>query len=119
MLWRPANLLMFYVWGSTIPEWLTTYRDVFENTSVPQWFIYSLPDGLWSFAYMQIMVVVWNKSPNVKLKLLFIFIIPVLGIIVEFLQFSDVFYGTGDLSDIALYMISIIIFCMTSKKTLQ
>jgi len=35
-------------------------RQLFSSTLFPDWFIYSLPDGLWMFAFVLFMMMVWD-----------------------------------------------------------
>lgn len=69
---------------------------------IPDWIIYSLPDGLWLFSFSLIISEIWNKEDNIRFwfwTLLF----PFTAIIWELGQAIHVFSGTFDWIDIFIY----------------
>lgn len=66
----------------------------------PQWFVYSLPDGLWAFAYALLITGIWNKE-NAGIKYFWMSTIPALVIGSEILQYNGSIRGTFSYMDIA------------------
>jgi hypothetical protein len=61
---RSTHLVMF-TWFSdlginSLIEFLRNWSAVFNLASLPDWFIYSLPNGLWVFSGILILAGVWN-----------------------------------------------------------
>lgn len=82
---------------------------VFPNQIVdvlPNWFLFSLPDGLWIFSYISLMLYIWNNSIT-KHSIVWIFIIPLLTLAFEFGQLFNIVPGTFDIVDIVFYILGI------------
>ena len=89
----PIFMNWFHLIGLT--EWL---EDVRLNTLtitpyLPMWVIYSLPQGLWAFAYTLIMVGIWGRKRNL-LAIFWLATIPLLVYGFELLQLAGVISGT-------------------------
>ncbi|MCI5055547.1 MAG: hypothetical protein MRY83_05520 [Flavobacteriales bacterium] len=68
---------------------------------LPDWALYNLPNGLWTFSYVLFIYCIWKK---VDRKVLFYMsVIPFLGVFSELLQFFGIIVGKSDLLDVALY----------------
>ena len=77
--------------------------------SLPDWALYNLPDGLWLFSYTLLIDAIWSKN---NIKYYFIGIITLLILILEIAQMMHIFPGTGDILDIASYLIALIIYSL-------
>jgi hypothetical protein len=64
--------------------------------SIPDWTYYSLPDGLWVYAFTSSLILFWRGHTMMKNWLLLPFIF---GVIVEILQLLKLFPGTFDSMD--------------------
>ena len=53
---------------------------------IPDWFIYSFPDGIWIFSYVILMISIWNFKMNAQ-SIFWIIIIPIIAILSEIFQF--------------------------------
>ena len=73
------------------------------------WALYNLPDGLWLFSYTLLIDAIWSKN---NIKYYFIGIITLLILILEIAQMMHIFPGTGDILDIASYLIALIIYSL-------
>lgn len=71
---------------------------------LPNWFLYSLPDGLWIFSYVCLMMYIWNFKINAH-SLFWISIIPFIAIFSEFGQAIYLISGTFDFCDILFYIL--------------
>jgi len=99
---RPAEA-GFLSWFSSCDEdsWLCLAREktLFLNEFLPGWMLYSLPDGLWAFAYTLIILSIWNDSVSM-VKYVWYMSIPLLIFGFELLQRTGHVQGTFCLSDI-------------------
>ena len=70
---------------------------------LPDWFLYSFPDGLWLFSYLSILLVVWDNVVS-KHNLPWLLLVPILAIFSEIGQYFNIIYGTFDISDLLFYL---------------
>lgn len=70
---------------------------------LPNWFLYSLPDGLWLFSYLSILLVVWDNEIS-KHNIHWLFIVPVVAIFSEIGQHFEIIPGTFDVIDLTFYI---------------
>ena len=96
---------VFFQWIKDVGlnNWLNIARR--KTVSVPQhfpeWFIYSLPNGLWAFAYALLITGIWSGSKS-WLRIFWMASIPVLVLGFEFLQYVRIIPGTFCIQDIIL-----------------
>jgi hypothetical protein len=84
----------------------------------PDWLIFSLPDGLWAFAYAALITAIWNGSKS-PLKYPWMASIPFLVIGFEFLQYLHILPGTFCLQDLAFEIAGLIIGIAIGIKTIK
>lgn len=82
---------------------------------IPEWIIYSLPNGLWVYSFTSGILIIWGKL------LTFWLIVPLLtGVLVEFAQLFHFFPGTYDIIDFSIGILaftgSVLIFNLKSNK---
>ena len=82
--------------------------------TVPEWVVYSLPDGMWLLSYMFAMEFIWNNDSK-HIRLFFVWAMPVAIIAHEFCQLMGLASGTWDILDLTSYSIAIIIYLLTKK----
>ena len=105
MLFRTENLIMFewsnYLFmGATIDflrEFTLSVRLLF-----PAWFLFSLPDGLWMFSYVSLILHIWNNEIK-KQNLFWVISIPIVAILSELGQLLKIVPGTYDAIDLVFY----------------
>lgn len=98
---RPLYLNMFHWAGlGENTGWLKILRDAFPK-STPEWIVYALPDGLWSFAYTLAVSVIWDF--DFRRGWMMIILIPLIGIISELMQLFDLLQGVFDYGDLIAY----------------
>ena len=100
VLFRTSSLLMFS-WYKTIG--LGGILKGLRKSTIPEWILFSLPDGLWIFSYVSLILLIWKNSVSLK-NIFWILIIPILAIGSELGQFFGVLTGTFDLTDLMLYI---------------
>lgn len=74
------------------------------SDNIPDWVLLSLPDGLWLFSYVCLMLYIWKNSITVQ-NLFWIGIIPAIAIASEVAQCFGVLQGTFDPMDLLLYIL--------------
>ena len=100
-------------------EIILDVRELFlEILFLPNWFYYSLPDGLWTYAFTSSFIIIWGiNNPVLKYWLVIPFI---LSLVPEILQLFNLFPGTFDLNDLIFMSIgfisSILVFYFIDKK---
>lgn len=67
---------------------------------LPGWVIYSLPDGLWTYAFTSFFVLHFRFDPFSKLKVFALAFTPVLSVSFEVGQHFHIFPGTFDFVDL-------------------
>lgn len=111
LLFRPASLKVF--------SWLDYLNIDFINSDLrktafrhhnlfPDWFLYALPDGLWIFSYVSLMLCIWNFRINVS-SLFWISIVPLVAIFSELGQLFHMVPGTFDTSDLLFYCLGMVL----------
>ncbi|MFT5229871.1 MAG: hypothetical protein ACI9EV_003025 [Urechidicola sp.] len=84
------------------------------------WFLYSLPDGLWLFSYITVLLIVWKNTIS-KHNIHWLLLVPSIAIFSEIGQLIGIVPGTFDILDITFYfggtVLPILIF--TNSKTIK
>ncbi len=118
ILWRPSEHL-FFSWIDEIGfgNLIDTIRlhSVSSRFLLPDFVIYSLPNGLWAFAYSMLIVGIWSGSKS-KIKYFWLATIPVLVLGFETLQYFEIIRGTFSIQDIAFGITGIIIGIIVGNK---
>jgi hypothetical protein len=70
------------------------------KSALPEWFIYSLPDGLWTYAFTSYAVIRLRNDPTSSFKTFYLLFTPVLSISLEISQKFHLFPGTFDFVDL-------------------
>ena len=107
---RDKSLLMFKWFDELgISSEVDVFRGLLNYEGVYGWIKYSLPDGLWLFAYMFLVDVIWNGSRAIS-SYIFIYSLPVFALSSEFLQYFGLLPGVFDWIDVASYLFAILLF---------
>lgn len=118
ILFRTTSLKMFSWFEYLgILETIMDVRKIFKNVILYEWIIYSLPDGLWLFSYVSLIITLWNneiKSGN----LFWLFGLPSIVLLTEIGQSISIIPGTFDWIDLYMYLIGFTIPFIINKKTL-
>ena len=123
VLFRPVESL-FFTWADEIGAGniLSNIRSVTLPllSYIPKWFLFSLPSGLWAFAYALIITHLWRDNNSI-IKYFWIGSIPLLAIGYEFLQFTGILKGVFCHEDLILSVAGISLgvllgLTLTNKK---
>jgi len=77
------------------------------NQHLPDWFLFSLPDGLWVFSYTSLTLLIWGGNIN-KRNIFWVFLIPFIAISYEMGQLFNIIPGTFDALDLIFYIMGAI-----------
>lgn len=87
--------------------------------NIPNWILYSLPDGLWLFSYVFFMLIIWDNKIS-KHNIYWILLAPIFAICSEIGQLLNFVPGTFDLYDIYSYFFFFIFaFCIFVKNNIK
>lgn len=109
ILYRDKSLIMFSWFEMVgIDRFIDSIREI-ANVHPYYWIKYNLPAGLWLFSYMFIMDAVWSDCKSINRKM-FIWILPIIALLSEFMQIFGICPGTFDIFDLLSYSLAIILF---------
>ena len=113
------DTLILFDWLSDIGvfEFIAGYRHYtlpFAD-NIPNWILYSLPDGLWLFSYISFALIIWDNKIS-KHGFFWIIIVPTIAICSEIGQLFNIIPGTYDLVDIFIYVLFFILAVKISYK---
>jgi hypothetical protein len=121
ILFRTTTLKMFGWYDRLgLSNSISNLRDYSEPLikDIPNWFMYSLPDGLWIFSYISLMLYIWKNSIS-RNSAIWIFIIPFIAIISEFGQLFKLVPGTFDIIDLLFYVLGIFLPLLIFNNSLN
>lgn len=100
-------------------NWLIKLKEfTYFNPILPDWFIYSLPSGLWACAYTFIIVVIWYESHSL-MRYFWYGSVPVLIFGFEFLQHVNIIPGAFSIGDILLSVAGLVIGILIGTKSIK
>lgn len=106
-LFRTSNLKMFF-WFEKLNflNTISKLRSFTTNSTaqIPNIILYSLPDGLWLFSYVSLVLYVWKNKIS-QGNLFWIFIVPIVSITSELGQIIKIIPGTFDFLDLIMYLL--------------
>lgn len=80
--------------------------------------IYSLPDGLWAFALINLILIIWKYSIN-RYSFLWLLIAVFISLIFELAQLAGYVKGTFDYNDLLFIIIAIISSFILNRKQIK
>jgi len=69
---------------------------------LPDWILFSVPDGMWVFSYVCLMLFIWQNTVS-KSNIIWILVIPILAICSEIGQLMKIVPGVFDVVDLLTY----------------
>ncbi|MCF8358905.1 MAG: hypothetical protein K9H26_09115 [Prolixibacteraceae bacterium] len=110
---RPEKPSLLNIFNA--PGWI---KNQSINNPLSEWLIYSLPDGLWAFAYTVIIITIWKGHLTI-IRYFWYATIPVLIFGFELLQLSGKLPGTFCLQDMVFSAAGIIAGIIISKSKIK
>ncbi|MCF8407708.1 MAG: hypothetical protein K9G36_01940 [Crocinitomicaceae bacterium] len=118
ILFRSNDLIMF-TWFNKInlSELFSKWRLYFVplKNHLPNWFLFSLPDGLWVLSYGLSMNKIWKNDSQIQIWF-WSMILPFIAIISELGQIFKLVPGTFDWVDLLFYFIAIFLITKINKS---
>jgi hypothetical protein len=113
--YRSESLLMFdWFQNLGLSDSIDDFRSNGGMHNMYGWIKYNLPAGLWLFAYMFVIDAVWGKDKN-RVSMYFLYVLPLLAVASEFMQFVGLLPGTFDVMDLLSYVSAILLFLIIKK----
>ena len=120
ILLRPSEHVFFgWISMAGFDHWISPARSLSPALGqlLPEWFVYSLPNGLWAFAYALLITSIWSGS-NSWLKFFWMASIPLLVLGFEIVQYAGLIPGTFCIQDIAFGLLGLVLgIFIGTKKT--
>ena len=116
LLFRPTHLTVFH-WVEALGLYsLILKARAFLDISyyMPEWFVYSLPNGLWAYSFMFFMSFIWGDVKSF-IKTFFIVLVVVLSVGSELSQLLSLVPGTFCLTDVFFYTFGLFAGFLLSK----
>ena len=110
ILFRTTSLKMFRWFDNLgLTEIITIARNITLKYSnqLPNWIKFSLPDGLWIFSYVCLLLLIWSDS-ELKKSIPWVLIVPAVAILSEIGQLPEIVPGTYDPIDLIFYLLGTI-----------
>ena len=107
MGFRPDSLLMFewvgYIGlGGVVEEFRVFVTPV--EVLIPEWMIFSAPNGLWLFSFAGLMVFIWGRE-QILMASAWTFALWAVAVISEVLQSINFLPGIFDIGDVFAYTV--------------
>lgn len=121
LLFRTSTLTMFsWLKYFGLSETVNGFRNstLAFGDKLPDWILLSLPDGLWVFSYVCLMLLVWHNSLNNK-TFLWVLFAPLLAISSELGQLLGLIPGTFDIVDLILYLLGMTLPFIFFKNSIK
>lgn len=110
VLFRPMSLIMFSWFTQLGLETIVDkLRQYVIGLYVPDFVLYSLPDGLYVASYIVIMDTIWRNSSQLN-RLTFVSVLPLFCIFSEIAQWIGFVRGTFDVMDLLCYSLPLIFY---------
>lgn len=90
------------------------FFDLPLKMTLPNWFVYALPDGLFVYSYVFFMLDNWKGKLSL-LSLSYSLFLPLILIVIEFGQYFGVFKGTFDKLDLIFYLLGVFLAFTITK----
>jgi len=118
ILFRTNHLKMFsWFEYMGLIDTINNIRNQTSNYHLYDWFLFSLPDGLWLFSYVSLMLFIWKGEIMLK-NILWISIVPTIALASEIGQSLNIIPGTYDVNDMIMYIIGAILPLIIYNKSL-
>ena len=90
------------------------------SAHLPSWFLYSLPDGLWLFSFVSILLAIWDNTIS-KHNIHWFILVPTIAVFIEIGQLLSIVSGTFDILDLIFYLIGTVlpILIFNNSKTIK
>ena len=110
LLYRPESLLVFKLVDALgLRHIIDNLRFAFSGFLLPPIVVYSLPAGLWTASYL-ILMYVSTKFHTRRIRLMLSLPLPIMAVMMEFMQLWGWCPGTFDKYDLICYIVPLFVF---------
>ena len=100
--------------GLGISNFINSIRVDSDKQNLYGWLKNSMPAGLWLFSYLLIIDSIWGKK-KIAVYWCFLYILPVIAILSELMQYFKLLPGTFDIIDLLSYGFAIVLFILIKE----
>lgn len=121
ILFRTSEPVFFnWIRAVGLGNWLYFVRNISLSLTptLPDWIVFSLPNGLWAFSYALLITTIWSESKS-PLKYFWMASIPLLVLGFEILQLTGIIPGTFCIQDVALGIAGLTIGIIVGTKIIK
>lgn len=112
---RPSEIVFFdWVRAIGLESLIDSEIGPLSHQVFPDWFVYSLPDGLWAFAYACLIIWIWSGTRS-WIRNIWILSIPLSIVTFEGLQYLGIIRGTPCAQDLLAGLLGIFLAIVMSK----
>ena len=86
--------------------------------NLPDWLVFSLPNGLWLFSYITLILYIWGNHISNK-NIFWVALLPLIALFSEFGQLVNLIPGTYDAIDVVLYIVGLIMPILFFKSSIK
>ena len=117
---RPTKLILFDYTGDVLKECIEAFRLISLTCSLsfPSWVLFSLPDGLYIYSYVNLMLYIWDCEITAN-NLIWYLAVPLYVLVNEFMQFANLVSGVFDPVDLIFYVIFFFIPFWLNKRKIR
>ena len=83
---------------------LLTRKSSINFIQLPDWFYYSLPDGLWTYSFTSSILLIWGRDNGIQKY--WIYVPLVLSVLPELSQYFKIIPGTFDWIDLIFIVLA-------------
>ncbi|MBO4849709.1 MAG: hypothetical protein J5529_02270 [Prevotella sp.] len=110
LLFRPTTLVLFQLLHRMgMEDWTMQWREKVAGLHLPEFVVYSLPDGFWAAAYVMVIHALL-QGQSAKTRLIAASVIPLIGTVAEGMQALGWAPGTFDVADIVCMLAPLAIY---------
>lgn len=116
LLFRTRTLVMFRIMPAEILDKLNMISQgiYLPHNKLTSFIVYNLPTCLWLVSYLILMQLICREMPNAQ-HIIWVYALPIVLLVIEFLQILPSFPGTFDILDVICYIIPLIISRLIDK----
>ena len=108
MLFRSPSVKVFsWLDAIGLKDFFLNVRPDVSKDELPDWLLYSFPDGCWVFSYVLFMDAIWMA--RIREGVFFLLLLPVIALASELLQGTGLLRGTFDWGDVIAYSLGAIL----------
>ena len=101
LLFRSGNMLVFRLTDLLgLTALLDHGRHAVSGTALPEWLLFSMPNGLWAMAYILLIDSIFHRQ-SLPTRMSWAAVIPACGLLGEMMQALHLLTGTFDWIDVA------------------